>query len=177
MHELIFIFKKINFTFLFQTLFFVLAFFQGPLRRTPPPPYHIPQQQSQHLMQNISIHPTNNSHNQSSPQSLHLNHHPQPSNAPPSLTILNNGNSNDNNNNNLSSIKSENSSTNNASHNRNNKIIIKKTSTTTITTNHSSIILTSSGVKTIVGKYNRRNNPELEKRRIHHCDYIGEFEH
>lgn len=23
-------------------------------------------------------------------------------------------------------------------------------------------------------KYNRRNNPELEKRRIHHCDFIGE---
>ncbi|KAI1234658.1 hypothetical protein IHE44_0003030, partial [Lamprotornis superbus] len=23
-------------------------------------------------------------------------------------------------------------------------------------------------------KYNRRNNPELEKRRIHHCDYAGE---
>lgn len=24
-------------------------------------------------------------------------------------------------------------------------------------------------------KYNRRNNPELEKRRVHHCDFIGEF--
>ncbi|XP_022917885.2 dendritic arbor reduction protein 1-like isoform X1 [Onthophagus taurus] len=24
-----------------------------------------------------------------------------------------------------------------------------------------------------VAKYNRRNNPELEKRRIHHCDFIG----
>lgn len=23
-------------------------------------------------------------------------------------------------------------------------------------------------------KYNRRNNPELEKRRIHHCDFIGQ---
>lgn len=22
-------------------------------------------------------------------------------------------------------------------------------------------------------KYNRRNNPELEKRRVHHCDFIG----
>lgn len=28
--------------------------------------------------------------------------------------------------------------------------------------------LTGPGVK-----YNRRNNPELEKRRIHHCDFIG----
>jgi krueppel-like factor 5 len=26
-----------------------------------------------------------------------------------------------------------------------------------------------------VPKYNRRNNPELEKRRIHHCDFQGEF--
>jgi hypothetical protein len=67
-------------------------------------------------------------------------------------------------------VKSENKSSN-----RSNKIVIKKTSTTTITTNRSSIILTSSGVKTIVGKYNRRNNPELEKRRIHHCDFMGEF--
>ncbi|PSN35361.1 hypothetical protein C0J52_11493 [Blattella germanica] len=25
-----------------------------------------------------------------------------------------------------------------------------------------------------VPKYNRRNNPELEKRRIHHCDFLGE---
>lgn len=24
-------------------------------------------------------------------------------------------------------------------------------------------------------RYNRRNNPELEKRRIHHCDYIGKL--
>lgn len=27
----------------------------------------------------------------------------------------------------------------------------------------------------VVPKYNRRNNPELEKRRIHHCDFLGEF--
>lgn len=26
-----------------------------------------------------------------------------------------------------------------------------------------------------VQKYNRRNNPELEKRRIHHCDFPGEY--
>lgn len=25
-------------------------------------------------------------------------------------------------------------------------------------------------------RYNRRNNPELEKRRIHHCDYIGKLQ-
>uniref|UniRef100_A0A182HQP6 Uncharacterized protein n=1 Tax=Anopheles arabiensis TaxID=7173 RepID=A0A182HQP6_ANOAR len=34
-------------------------------------------------------------------------------------------------------------------------------------------VLSSAGVvKHIVGRYNRRNNPELEKRRIHHCDFI-----
>lgn len=151
---------------------FVLS--QGPLRRTPPPPYHI--QQQQHHMQNITIHPTSNANNQSSPQlSSSSHHHHQPLNQ--THTILNNGNSNDNNNNNLSHCKSENTNNNSNNNNKSNKIIIKKTSTTTITTNHhSSIILTSSGVKTIVGKYNRRNNPELEKRRIHHCDFIGKLQ-
>lgn len=142
----------------------LLISLQGPLRRTPPPPYHI---QQQHHMQNITIHPTNIGNNQSSPQLSALHQHQAPN---PTLTILNNGSVNDSNNN-LSSSKSENTNSNN----RSNKIVIKKTSTTTITTNHSSIILTSSGVKTIVGKYNRRNNPELEKRRIHHCDFLGEF--
>lgn len=33
----------------------------------------------------------------------------------------------------------------------------------------------SNAVKTLVVRYNRRNNPELEKRRIHHCDFLGEF--
>lgn len=28
-------------------------------------------------------------------------------------------------------------------------------------------------VKNAVIRYNRRNNPELEKRRIHHCDFLG----
>lgn len=28
---------------------------------------------------------------------------------------------------------------------------------------------------TSVPKYNRRNNPELEKRRVHHCDFVGEL--
>lgn len=38
------------------------------------------------------------------------------------------------------------------------------------------LILTSG--KTIakaVQLYNRRNNPDLEKRRTHHCDFIGKF--
>lgn len=33
---------------------------------------------------------------------------------------------------------------------------------------------TSLTVKNAVMRYNRRNNPELEKRRIHHCDFLGE---
>lgn len=28
---------------------------------------------------------------------------------------------------------------------------------------------------THITKYNRRNNPELEKRRIHHCDFLGNY--
>lgn len=28
---------------------------------------------------------------------------------------------------------------------------------------------------TSVPKYNRRNNPELEKRRVHHCDFVGKL--
>lgn len=55
--------------------------------------------------------------------------------------------------------------------NNNNSTNHKKNATLT----PNQIILTSSGVKTIVGKYNRRNNPELEKRRIHHCDFIGKY--
>lgn len=34
---------------------------------------------------------------------------------------------------------------------------------------------TASSVKTMLVRYNRRNNPELEKRRIHHCDFLGKF--
>jgi hypothetical protein len=105
----------------------------------------------------MTIHPADN-------QSTLHHQHPNPT-----LSIQFNATSSDINNN-LSSVKCE-----NKSNNRSNKIVIKKTSTTTITTNRSSIILTSSGVKTIVGKYNRRNNPELEKRRIHHCDFMGEL--
>lgn len=33
--------------------------------------------------------------------------------------------------------------------------------------------LSSSSVRFV--RYNRRNNPELEKRRIHHCEFSGEF--
>lgn len=39
-----------------------------------------------------------------------------------------------------------------------------------VPTSASPTVTTTSGVP----KYNRRNNPELEKRRIHHCDFLGE---
>lgn len=38
--------------------------------------------------------------------------------------------------------------------------------------NHS-LVLSSASVVKAVQRYNRRNNPELEKRRIHHCDFMG----
>lgn len=34
-------------------------------------------------------------------------------------------------------------------------------------------VATAPRLTTPITKYNRRNNPELEKRRIHHCDFIG----
>ncbi|XP_072931073.1 uncharacterized protein [Epargyreus clarus] len=34
-------------------------------------------------------------------------------------------------------------------------------------------VLTHSRLAPPSAKYNRRNNPELEKRRVHHCDFIG----
>lgn len=34
-------------------------------------------------------------------------------------------------------------------------------------------ISAATAVKTAMPRYNRRNNPELEKRRIHHCDFLG----
>lgn len=33
----------------------------------------------------------------------------------------------------------------------------------------------AAAIKSVVVRYNRRNNPELEKRRIHHCDFLGKF--
>ncbi|KAM4020067.1 Krueppel-like factor 5 isoform 2-T2 [Anomaloglossus baeobatrachus] len=39
---------------------------------------------------------------------------------------------------------------------------------------HSVSMLPPAQVIMTVPKFNRRNNPELEKRRIHHCDYPGE---
>lgn len=38
-----------------------------------------------------------------------------------------------------------------------------------------SLMLSSATVVKAVQRYNRRNNPELEKRRIHHCDFMGEY--
>lgn len=35
------------------------------------------------------------------------------------------------------------------------------------------VINGATAVKTSIARYNRRNNPELEKRRIHHCDFLG----
>lgn len=37
--------------------------------------------------------------------------------------------------------------------------------------NNNSVFTTQKTVS--LHKYNRRNNPELEKRRIHHCDFVG----
>ncbi|XP_065074160.1 dendritic arbor reduction protein 1-like isoform X2 [Ochlerotatus camptorhynchus] len=164
---------------------------QNPPRRTPPPPYH-PQQ-----IASLSIHLGPNGQ-----QPTHQHHHPHgippqqvssvsivPAGSqqhPPSSSALvtvnpnnpiaiasiaignsssgpagnshSSNNSNNNTNNNSSSGNSGNSSGNG-----------RKRSQHSINS-----VLSSVGVvKHIVGRYNRRNNPELEKRRIHHCDFMG----
>lgn len=121
---------------------------QGPPRRTPPPPYHHQQQQQSSASQHSTSHNSLNC----SALSIHANnssnsHH---SNQNVSITTLSN------------SINSNNNHLNNSSSNNNNN------------NNNSAVILpNSTSVKSMIVRYNRRNNPELEKRRIHHCDFLG----
>uniref|UniRef100_A0A336LYK9 CSON008131 protein n=1 Tax=Culicoides sonorensis TaxID=179676 RepID=A0A336LYK9_CULSO len=143
--------------------------------RSPPPPYHPSQQQGppsqpQHnqitqLSHNqltctpIPMH-TNNGHHPNgggqlnhphphSQQQQHHHHHHHPSNHPNQPYSNSNTTSTNNGNNNTSNMSQVNSSHNAIS------------------------VLSSATVVKAVQRYNRRNNPELEKRRIHHCDFMG----
>ncbi|XP_062708164.1 dendritic arbor reduction protein 1 isoform X1 [Aedes albopictus] len=162
---------------------------QNPPRRTPPPPYH-PQQ-----LASLSIHmgPTGQ-------QPTHLHHHPHgipsqqassvstvpagsqqhppssaalatvnpTSNPAISIAIGNSGGSTGANNNNNNHNSSSGSGSGGGS-SGNSSGTGRKRSQHSI--NH--VLSTVGVVKHIVGRYNRRNNPELEKRRIHHCDFMG----
>lgn len=116
-------------------------------RHTPPPPY-LPHQQSQQMSQNHPLSCNSNQPNASGNTSNHRPPFPSPHHI--SVTI----------NNNYNNINSNDVSSNHHSSN-----------------NNHSLILTSASVVKAVQRYNRRNNPELEKRRIHHCDFMGESMH
>lgn len=132
--------------------------------RTPPPPYHPSQQLQQHPQQHQI---TQVSHNQltCTPLSLHNNsqipshhHHLSSNHQTTNYINTNNQNSNSVSVNGGSPVTNPN---NNNHHHHNHH-------------QHPTIVLSSAVVSKAVHKYNRRNNPELEKRRIHHCDFMGE---
>lgn len=96
-------------------------------------------------------------HHQSSPASIM---HSNPSNVDSTssrhLTTLNNRS------NNFTKNVSSSSSPSSSSTSSNNNTVL------------SNFVASATG-KSYSSRYNRRNNPELEKRRIHHCDFLGEF--
>ncbi|XP_055627070.1 dendritic arbor reduction protein 1-like [Toxorhynchites rutilus septentrionalis] len=170
---------------------------QNPARRTPPPPYH-PQQ-----VASLTIHLGSNSHQpthlhhhphgippqqppsapsasagsqQQLPSHLQSNHtQPSPSTAVAAAAAA--VNQIPTNSSAIASVAINTITTSNGSNtNLNSSNSNSSASSTGRKRSQHSInsVLSSVGVvKHIVGRYNRRNNPELEKRRIHHCDFIG----
>ncbi|KAL5290004.1 hypothetical protein ACFFRR_009788 [Megaselia abdita] len=118
-------------------------------RRTPPPPYHIQQQMLSTRCQSVLQNNLSNGlqhHNQSTSASMHSNSSIVDSTSSRNLTTLNN--------------RSNNFTKNILSSTSNSNAIL------------SNLIASATG-KSYSSRYNRRNNPELEKRRIHHCDFLG----
>lgn len=154
---------------IFNYFDFISISVQGPQRRiTPPPPYSQQQQHQQQTHPNNSLIPNPNLMHSTSTNSSHLQSQNSNVGLLPNSTSPNNNTNSSNtsstngNNNNNNSTPSNGRRNNNSNHNSNNssqRVI-----------NHP-----STSVKGIVVRYNRRNNPELEKRRIHHCDFLGKF--
>lgn len=147
---------------------------QHPRRTTPPPPYQqqlAQQQQQGHALSSICPNIIS-LHGSSSGSGLLLS-------PGRSITTLGNVNSSSCGNNNNANGNSANSSIlHNSSANNNHA------TAATATTRGGNIIgniatpahLANIIVPTVRSvRYNRRNNPELEKRRIHHCDYMGKL--
>lgn len=141
---------------------------QNNRRTTPPPPYQQQQLQQQgHPLSSIcpniialnSSSPTSVGHLMSPGRSLttlgQTNAQLLVNPSANSNTAASNSSSNSNNN----SVSSSSSNTRGGSH----------TSTSATPAHLANLIVPA--VRTV--RYNRRNNPELEKRRIHHCDYVG----
>uniref|UniRef100_A0A182JP09 Uncharacterized protein n=1 Tax=Anopheles christyi TaxID=43041 RepID=A0A182JP09_9DIPT len=172
---------------------------QNPPRRTPPPPYH-QQQQHQQQQQQIALQGTHihhhshggmvNAQSMAGPTSTQMlpqlppnpalaqptqpnpiqttngSLHPLPS-IPSAMSSLANPTSGTSNGSGAGNSNGPAASARNGSSSRGSSSKRQGSA-------HSiNSVLSSAGVvKHIVGRYNRRNNPELEKRRIHHCDFI-----
>lgn len=144
---------------------------QLPRRTTPPPPYQQQQlqQQQQHSQQQghplSSICPNIINLHSGSTTSSAAGHLVSPGRT---LTALGGQSSNSILANAPANGSATNHSTSNSVQNSSNSRGGNSTSATTPAHLANLIVPT---VRTV--RYNRRNNPELEKRRIHHCDYVG----
>lgn len=144
---------------------------QLPRRTTPPPPYQQQQQQLQQQHSQQQGHPLSsicpniiNIHSGSTTSSA-AGHLVSPGRT---LTALGGQSSNSILANAPANGSATNHSTSNSVQNSSNTRGGNSASATTPAHLANLIVPT---VRTV--RYNRRNNPELEKRRIHHCDYVG----
>ncbi|XP_049545474.1 dendritic arbor reduction protein 1-like [Anopheles darlingi] len=148
---------------------------QQQIRRTPPPPYNI-QQQHHQAPGHLSILPHHSQNNISGTRSddnapiqpqkgnQHLLDHPDTCQNP------------------LNPVGAQTEYVGSHAESATSKVSLPNTNETCRGSSskrqssvHSinNVLTNASLVKQIVGRYNRRNNPELEKRRVHHCDFIG----
>ncbi|XP_073843414.1 dendritic arbor reduction 1 [Musca autumnalis] len=135
---------------------------QQARRSTPPPPYQQLQQQQQqgHPLSSICPQIVNlHSGSTSTPNAGHL--------LSPGRTLTALGQSNGTTPSSASANTTNHSGTTNAS--QSNTAPRGGNSSSTTPAHLANLIVPT--VRTV--RYNRRNNPELEKRRIHHCDYVG----
>ncbi|XP_068619212.1 dendritic arbor reduction protein 1-like [Battus philenor] len=117
---------------------------QGGSRRTPPPPYHPPPL----LRTPLAIHATHVSHAAHATHATHAPHAPHAPHVPPHPS--------------------------HAHHHPQGMSQMQMTPQQASPATHANTALNHSRLAPPPPvKYNRRNNPELEKRRVHHCDFIG----
>ncbi|XP_050091231.1 dendritic arbor reduction protein 1-like isoform X2 [Anopheles aquasalis] len=151
---------------------------QHQLRRTPPPPYNIQQQHLQtpgnlnHLPQHSQNNISGTQSGDNTPMQTHHQDHQH--------LLVDNPDTCQNPSNHRNSSKAMgstliNSTFSTASVGARTEYVGSHTETCRGSSSKakSNVLTNANLVKQIVGRYNRRNNPELEKRRIHHCDYIG----
>ena len=141
------------------------------VRRTSPPPYPGQQHHQQHHQQQHSQHhhqQHQQQHSQHQHQQQHHHHHPQVNNTYPRSNALV-----------IAPAHHNNTTLNSAQHAqahhtpRNTSDIISPDFEVPLTPVTHRPRKTHPGCTTI--KYNRRNNPDLDKRRIHFCDFMGKW--